>query len=116
MRKLLSLVLCLLLAAAFAFAADSGELVNGKFTRTRSITVEVYDRSNDGGSKPEDNFYTNFIKEGMLRDHNVAVTFRRVPRWTEVEQINNLLAAGDAPDVCVTYSYPTILTYATMGG
>ena len=30
--------------------------------------------------------------------------------------MNNLLAAGDAPDICVTYSYPTIQTYANMGG
>lgn len=99
-------------------AGGSGdkELVNGRFATTRSITVEIFDRGNDGGTKPEDNFYTNFIKEGMLRDHNVAVTFKPVPRWTEVEALNNLLAAGDAPDVCVTYSYPTIQTYANMGG
>ena len=43
----------------------------------------------------------------MLRDHNVEVTCAR-PRWTEVDVLNNLLAAGDAPDICVTYSYPTI--------
>lgn len=34
----------------------------------------------------------------------------------EVEEINNLLAAGTAPDICVTYSYPTVQTYAQMGG
>jgi putative aldouronate transport system substrate-binding protein len=95
---------------------EKSELVNGRFEQTRKITVEVYDRANDGGSKPEDNFYTKFIKEGMLRDHNVEVTFKPVPRWTEVQQINNLLAAGDAPDVCVTYDYPTIQTYSNMGG
>lgn len=95
---------------------ENAEIVDGKFVTTRKITVEVYDRGNDGGSKPEDNFYTNFIKEGMLRDHNVEVEFVPVPRWTEVEQINNLLAAGDAPDVCVTYDYSTIQTYANMGG
>ena len=78
--------------------------------------MEVYDRSNPGGSPPEDNFYTDFIKEGMLRDHNVNVEFVPVPRWTEVEVLNNLLAAGDAPDIAVTYSYPTIQTYANMGG
>lgn len=94
----------------------NAEIVDGKFVKTRKITVEVYDRGNDGGSKPEDNFYTDYIKEGMLRDHNVEVEFVPVPRWTEVEQINNLLAAGDAPDVCVTYDYPTIQTYANMGG
>ena len=87
-----------------------------RFRTTREITVEVYDRSNPGGSRPEDNFYTDFIKEGMLRDHNVRVTFVPVPRWTEVEVLNNLLAAGDAPDIAVTYSYPTIQTYANMGG
>ncbi|SHI71387.1 extracellular solute-binding protein [Thermoclostridium caenicola] len=99
-----------------AGSAQDAELVDRKFTKTRSITVEVYDRGNDGGTPPENNFYTNFIKEGMLRDHNVEVTFVPVGRWTEVEEINNLLAAGDAPDICVTYSYPTIQTYANMGG
>ncbi len=114
MKKSLFILLCVLLPLGLAFAAD--DLVNGKFATTKSITVEVYDRSNDGGSKPEDNFYTDFIKAGMLRDHNVAVTFKRVPRWTEVQQINNLLAANDAPDVCVTYDMPTVNTYAKMGG
>ena len=94
----------------------AGELVDGKFAETRQITVEIYDRGNDGGSDPENNMYTEYIKKGMLEDHNVEVTFKKVPRWTEVEEINNLLAAGDAPDICVTYSYPTIQTYAQMGG
>jgi putative aldouronate transport system substrate-binding protein len=96
--------------------APAAEIVDGRFTETRSITVEIFDRGNDGGTKPEDNFYTNFIKEGMLRDHNVEVTFVPVGRWVEVETLNNLLAANDAPDVCVTYSYPTVQTYANMGG
>ena len=39
-----------------------------------------------------------------------------VGRWTEVDDLNNLLATGDAPDVCVTYSYPTIQTFAGMDG
>lgn len=87
---------------------------NGKFKETKHIVVEIYDRGNDGGSDPENNMYTDYIKKGMLEDHNVEVTFKKVPRWTEVDEINNLLAAGTAPDVCVTYSYPTIQTYANM--
>ena len=99
-------------------AADpsNGEIVDGKFVETRKITVEVYDRGNDGGSDPVNNMYTEYIKKGMLEDHNVEVEFVAVPRWTEVEQINNLLAAGDAPDICLTYDYPTVQTYANMGG
>lgn len=95
---------------------SNGELVDGKFAETRKITVEIYDRGNDGGSDPTNNMYTDYIKKGMLETYNVEVEFVAVPRWTEVEQINNLLAAGDAPDICLTYDYPTIQTYANMGG
>ena len=95
---------------------SSSELVDGKFAETRHITVEIYDRGNDGGTDPTNNMYTEYIKKGMLEDHNVEVEFVAVPRWTEVDEINNLLAAGNAPDICVTYSYPTIQTYAGMGG
>ncbi|WP_313181177.1 extracellular solute-binding protein [Lacrimispora sp.] len=104
-----------------AAAMDSGkagihqELDGVRMKETTKITVEVYDRANDGGSKPEDNFYTNYIKEGMLRDHNIEVEFIPVPRWTETEQINNLLAGGSAPDICVSYSYPVVSTYSAMG-
>lgn len=101
-------------SSAGSSAADAGnatgELVDGRFAETRTITVEVYNRENDGGSDPTNNMYTEYIKKGMLEDHNVQVEFVSVPRWTEVEQINNLLAAGDAPDICVTYDYPTIQT------
>lgn len=103
-------------ASSEAAGKTSSELTDGKFAETRHITVEVYDRGNDGGSDPTNNMYTEYIKKGMLEDHNVEVEFVKVPRWTEVEELNNLLAAGSAPDICVTYSYPTILTYAQMGG
>lgn len=92
------------------------EFVDGRFIEKRHITVEIYDRNNDGGSDPTNNKYTQYIKDGMLERHNVEVEFIGVPRWTEVDEINNLLAAGNAPDICVTYSYPTIQTYAAMGG
>ncbi|MDR3166674.1 MAG: extracellular solute-binding protein, partial [Treponema sp.] len=88
-----------------------------RFKETKSITVEIWDRGLDGGrSKPEDNFYTNWIKAGMLRDHNIAITYKPVGRWTEIDELNNLLAAGSAPDICVTYDYATIQAYANMGG
>lgn len=115
--------LAILLAAALlctmgilpAFAAED-DFVDGRFTTTHTITVEIFDRGNDGGSDPTNNVFTQYIQEQMLEKYNVQVVYQKVPRWTEVDEINNLLAAGDAPDVCVTYSYPTIQTYAGMGG
>ena len=94
--------------------AAASELTDGKFADTRHITVEVYDRNNDGGSDPTNNVYTEYIKKGMLEKHNVEVEFVAIPRWTETDEINTQLAAGTAPDVCVTYSYPTIKAYADM--
>jgi len=117
-KKLVALLLAVAMVMSFALVAhaEEAEIVDGKFTTTRHITVEVYDRGNDGGSDPTNNMYTEFIKKGMLEKHNVEVEFVKVPRWTEVEEINNLLAAQKAPDICVTYSFPTIQTYADMGG
>lgn len=116
-KKLVALLLAVAMVLSFALVAHAeDEIVDGKFTTTRHITVEVYDRGNDGGSDPTNNMYTEYIKKGMLEDHNVEVEFVKVPRWTEVEEINNLLAAQKAPDICVTYSYPTIQTYADMDG
>ncbi|MCQ2524001.1 MAG: extracellular solute-binding protein [Lachnospiraceae bacterium] len=94
--------------------AEVEGMKDGKFVETRHISVEVYDR--DGATPANDNVWTDWIKAQMLEKYNVEVEFVAVPRWTEVDQINNLLAAGTAPDICYTYDYPTIQTYATMGG
>lgn len=76
MKKKLSFLLALLMVmsilGAYATAlGEQAEIVDGRFVETRHITVEIFDRNNDGGTTPEDNFYTNYIKEGLLRDHNI---------------------------------------------
>ena len=93
---------------------DADGMLNGKFVETRHISVEVYDR--DGATPADNNVWTDWIKAQMLERYNVEVEFVAVPRWTEVDAINNLLAASDAPDICITYDYSTIQTYANMGG
>ena len=119
MKRIVSLVLALAMVLSLCIfttaSADDG-FVDGKFTKTRHITVEVYNRYNDGGSDPTSSVYAQYIKQGMLDKYNVDVELVSVGRWTEVDDLNNLLATGDAPDVCVTYSYPTIQTFAGMGG
>ena len=119
MKRILSLVLSLALlltvfaTVAFADVADDG-FVDGKFTETRSITVEIYNRNNDGGTDPTDNVWTKWIKEQMLEKYNVDVTFVSVGRWTETDDMNNLLADGKAPDVSYTYGGNMVISYANM--
>ena len=117
MKRILSLVLMLALIATLgitsAFAADEG-FVDGKFTETRKITVEIFNRNNDGGTDPTNNVWTEYLKKGMLEKYNVEVEYVSVGRWTEVDDLAQLLAAGNAPDVSYTYGYNTIITYANM--
>ncbi|MBQ6173163.1 MAG: extracellular solute-binding protein [Clostridia bacterium] len=119
MKRILTLVLSLALLAtmfatvAFADVEDPG-FVDGKFTETRHITVEIYNRNNDGGTDPTDNVWTKYIKEQMLERYNVDVTFVSVGRWTEQDDLSNLLAAGSAPDISYTYGANTIIAYANM--
>ena len=118
MKRILSLVLMLALVLSMgiftsASAADDG-FVDGKFTETRHITVEIYNRNNDGGTDPTNNVWTAYIQKNMLEKYNVEVEFVSVGRWTEVDDIAQLLADGSAPDICYTYGANTILTYANM--
>ena len=117
MKRILALVLMVALIASLgvtaAFAADDG-FVDGKFTETRHITVEIYNRNNDGGSDPTNNVWTDYLKKAMLEKFNVEVEYISVGRWTETDDIANLLADHKAPDVSYTYGYNTIITYANM--
>ncbi len=95
---------------------DARGLLNGKFVDTRHISVELYDRNVDGGTEAGNNAWTKWIQEQMLERYNVEVEFVTVARWTEGDDIGNLLAAQNAPDICYTYNYGQIQTYANMGG
>lgn len=81
------------------------------------ITVEIFDRGTDGGkTDATNNYYTDWIKAKVLEDENIGVSFVAVSRWEETEQLNNLMAAGTAPDVCLTYSKDLITNYRDLGG
>ena len=126
MRKLL-VVLLVLAVLAPLFAAgrtdrggqvtitDYGLDANRRFIQQRSISVLTWDRRNDGGSNPIDNAFTDFIKEGMLRYHNVVVNYVPIFRWEEVQELTIMLAEGAAPDVCYTFNYPTIEEFGRQG-
>lgn len=108
------------IAITDAVLNDLGLVKSGntyRFKETKSITVETFDRGLDGGrTAAENNYYTDWIKAGVLRDHNIAVTFKPVGRWVEDSEINNLLAGGSAPDVSYTYNLAAIQSYAAMDG
>ncbi len=95
---------------------DARGMQDGKFVETRHISVELYDRNVDGGTEAGNNAWTKWIQQQMLDRYNVEVEFITVGRWSEGDDIGNLLAAQKAPDICYTYNYGQIQTYANMGG
>jgi putative aldouronate transport system substrate-binding protein len=81
------------------------------------ISVEVFDRGTDGGrSDVTKNNWTDWIQEKLLKEENIAVSFVSVSRWDEVPALNNLMAAGSAPDICLTYDSNLIANYRDLGG
>ena len=82
-----------------------------------SITVEVFDRGTDGGkTNPANNAWTDWIKQKVLKDENIDVTFIPVPRNEETQALNNMMAAGHAPDICYTYAGDLITHFGELGG
>lgn len=113
MRKALSLYLILVMAlsmlsSVFAHAEGLPEYCE--------ITVEVFDRGNVGGTDPTNNYYTDWIKQKVLEELNIGVSFVAVSRWEEETQLNNLMAAGTAPDISFTYNNDMITNFGEQGG
>ncbi|GHV87854.1 hypothetical protein AGMMS50267_02140 [Spirochaetia bacterium] len=112
-------VLCLCAAVLLPGCQKKSGAGAGGLDKTNrvSITVEIFDRGTDGGkSDPTKNEWTKWIKEKVLADENIDVTFVRVPRGDEITALNNLMAAGTPPDVCITYSGELIGNYRDLGG
>ena len=81
------------------------------------ITVEVFDRGTDGGkTDPANNEWTKWIKAKILKDENIEVEFIPVSRWDENTALNNLIASGTPPDLCLTYSAELVGNYRDLGG
>jgi len=79
------------------------------------LSVELFDRDIPGLDMVN-SFQSKFITEGVKEARNINVTFVTVPRWSDVEKLNILMAAGDAPDLCFLYDSGTIANYIKSGG
>jgi putative aldouronate transport system substrate-binding protein len=104
--------------AALCLLAGCGKSSDASNAGKRAeISVEVFDRGTDGGkTDPTNNNWTKWIQEKLLKDENIAVTFVAVPRSQETQALINLVAAGNPPDVCVTYSNDNITNWSQQGG
>ncbi|MCL2078725.1 MAG: sugar ABC transporter substrate-binding protein [Oscillospiraceae bacterium] len=90
---------------------------NLRFLETRKITVAVFDRGNDGGSPPDDNVFSNWIKEQVLETHNIEIEWVRIGRWTGTDDYSRLFAANAVPDIGYEYDFEIFMrAFSEMGG
>ena len=109
MKKLGVAMIILMMVMAMLFGGCKKE--------STSLTVQIFDRGTDGGrSLAHDNAWTNWIKEKVKEDLGLDVTFIPVGRWSEGQDIVNLMASGDAPDLCYTYNGDMVASFRDMGG
>jgi len=114
MKKLLVALVVLIIAISLTFTGCKRDAASSGPTQ---LTVEIFDRGTDGGrSLAQDNAWTNWIKEKVLKDLNIEVTFIPVGRWSETTDIVNLMASASAPDLCYTYAGDMIATFRDQGG
>ena len=82
----------------------------------RTLTVEVFDRGKPGQPDLNNNFWTKYINDNFGKQFNVTVNFVPVPRAQEVDKLNVLMAAGQAPDIVFTYNQGVVYNYVQQGG
>jgi len=110
-KKFLLALVILLVTSVMVFAGG------GKEAGANALTVEIFDRGTDGGrSLAYDNAWTNWIKEKAKKDLGLDITFVPVGRWSEDTDIVNLMASGNAPDLCYTYNTGMIASFRDQGG
>lgn len=108
-RIILISAILLLISTTAIFAVGTSET-----SENVKLTVEIFDREIPGLDMTN-GYQATYIKEGLL-EKGIDVEFVTVPRWEEQDKINILMASGDAPDLCITYSANIITTYIQQGG
>lgn len=81
-----------------------------------TLTVEVFDRGIQGQPSLDNNQWTRYINDNFGKANNVNVKFVPVPRTQEIDKLNIMMAAGEAPDISFTYDQATIYKYVKNDG
>jgi putative aldouronate transport system substrate-binding protein len=94
-----------------SITAKCNVTVTASKSKPVTLTVEVFDRGVQGQPDLNNNQWTRYINNNFGKANNVKVNFVPVIRTQEVDKLNILMAAGDAPDVSFIYDQATVNKY-----
>lgn len=84
------------------------------FDNAVTIQIPVYDRAFEGWNVT-DNYWTKWIQSEFGDKYNIKVEYVAIGRSTEVNDYNQMLAAGTAPDIIFHYDMPQAVSYYSQG-
>ncbi len=113
MRRMLLVLLAVTAAGSLCFAGPQTEKSSAAPTTLR---VEIFDRGNTPGDFLTNGKPAQWVQEAFGKPNNITVEWVPVVRAKEVEKLNIMMAAGDAPDLVFTYSSTLVSDYAKKGG
>lgn len=95
---------------------DKAELTGPKpYEEQIELKIPVYDRGMQGQADVDNNYWTNYVQENFGDKYNIKMTFVPITRKEDVTVFNELLAAGEQPDILFSYDYPTVMSYFSRG-
>lgn len=85
------------------------------FTNKVTITIPVYDRSQQGAAPVDNNYWTQWIQKNFGDKWNIDVKYVAIPRGDVMTKYNLLITAGQSPTVLMEYDYPKVSQWANDG-
>jgi putative aldouronate transport system substrate-binding protein len=86
-----------------------------RYSEQVEIKIPVYDRGTQGAAAVDNNYWTKYVQKNFGDKYNIKVTYVAIPRKSDVDKFNLLLASGTAPDVLFSYDYPTAMAFYNRG-
>lgn len=84
--------------------------LSGGFDKQVQLNIPLYDRAFEGWNVA-DNYYTRWIQSDFGDKYNIKVNFVPIARSNEVQDYQQLLAAGRAPAIIFHYDFPQAMAY-----
>lgn len=102
--------------AAASTAENTGSYTDysAGFPENVTIQIPVYDRGFENWN-PTDNYYTRWIQSEFGDKYNVTVKYVAIARSNEVQDFNQMIAAGNAPTIIFHYDMPAAVNYWSEG-
>ena len=103
-------------AASTAETTSGGDYTDysAGFPENVTIQIPVYDRGFENWN-PTDNYYTKWIQSEFGDKYNVTVQYVAIARSNEVQDFNQMIAAGNAPTIIFHYDMPAAVNYWSEG-